>query len=407
MTDRRTAFRELISRLNPAEKPALALERGFYVEPAGSISARLTTALELAPTESHMLVGGIGSGKTTQLLRLQQRLGELDDVRAFYLDVLEKHRVERSARPGVLLALAGIELAAAAEATLQVLPDEVRHARRTMKDLADGRLLDYPELFEPEEPDNWKPGLVDPPTTDHDLQSLLQALELLVTALPFTPVILFDGLDRMSDMDRFASLITHDVPALASAGIGAVVVSPQRSRTWHDGSLSEHFDQLHLHGAMYLSEFLNRQEGMTFLHELLTLRAGDQDIFGARGWLLVRFSGGLPRDLLALARAAAEEAYRAGDDTVKTDHVRIAADRFGRDLLVGLDAATLEHLRKLAGEATIDWDLPHATVPFTAATENDIALLLRRLIIEVGTVPVSYTLHPTIISLIARRRRRA
>src|SRR5580704_14309461 len=93
-SDRLERFRLLMARLDPAGDPAHALTAGFYVPPAGSASARIAARLALASSSTHLLVGGVGSGKTTELLDVKRRLDQLADTCALYVDVTRRHDID-------------------------------------------------------------------------------------------------------------------------------------------------------------------------------------------------------------------------------------------------------------------------------------------------------------------------
>jgi hypothetical protein len=211
--------------------------------------------------------------------------------------------------------------------------------------------------------------------------------------------VLFDGLDRVVDVSQFISLLSVDLPVLKRVGIGVVAVAPQHARIWNHGVAQELFDEVHLHGAASIYE----QDGIEFLKQVLLARTASSALLPAETYgILARQSGGIVRDLLSLARAAAEEAYRLGADTIEEAHVRTAADQFGRNLVVGISDEMIDRLKSLPPR-------PAVWVPFsfTPATDIDIRLLLRRLIIEIPSAPVRYILHPTIVLLIPGLRGRS
>ena len=70
---------------------------GLYVEVPGSVSSRLAAELSLAPRSTHLLIGGVGSGKTTQLLAAQRLVSQIHDVRALYIDVSKRHDIAKMA----------------------------------------------------------------------------------------------------------------------------------------------------------------------------------------------------------------------------------------------------------------------------------------------------------------------
>ena len=102
-------FRGLRARLDPSGDPADATPE-LYVEVPGSVSSRLAAELSLAPTSRHLLVGGIGSGKTTELLATQRFVSQIPDVRALYIDVSKRHDIAKMAS-GVVAVQVGLELA--------------------------------------------------------------------------------------------------------------------------------------------------------------------------------------------------------------------------------------------------------------------------------------------------------
>ena len=53
------------------------------------------------------------------------------------------------------------------------------------------------------------------------------------------------------------------------------------------------------------------------------------------------------RDLISIAKAAAQEAYLAGADAVGIDHVARAAEQRGRALAVGVDSEDVLILKKV------------------------------------------------------------
>jgi hypothetical protein len=91
--------------------PRATIESGYYLpEPRKSAADTISRRLELRPSSTHLLIGGIGSGKTTQLLVMRDRINELEDIYAHYVDVtLYKDISEIST--GVVIAITGVVLA--------------------------------------------------------------------------------------------------------------------------------------------------------------------------------------------------------------------------------------------------------------------------------------------------------
>jgi hypothetical protein len=95
-------------------------------------------------------------------------------------------------------------------------------------------------------------------------------------------------------------------------------------------------------------------------------------------------------------------AYSSGADVIEPEHVDAAADRFGRSLLLGISVEAANRLLALRLPKG-----PGRFVEFTATTELDIDLLLRRLVIEFPGVPSQFALHPTIRPLLRGFRRQS
>ena len=72
--DRRTLFRAYMRRLDPKADPAIALRDGSYVLSPHATSSHIATRLEIDPTSSHLIIGAVGSGKTTELLAINERV---------------------------------------------------------------------------------------------------------------------------------------------------------------------------------------------------------------------------------------------------------------------------------------------------------------------------------------------
>src|SRR5229473_2085355 len=90
--NRRELFRQYTKNLTAGASPQTAFRQNLYVpRPGISIAERLVPRLDLAPSASHLVVGGIGTGKTTELLRVQKELSLLPDVNGTYVDVSLHH----------------------------------------------------------------------------------------------------------------------------------------------------------------------------------------------------------------------------------------------------------------------------------------------------------------------------
>ena len=355
----------------------------FYVDSPHSVSARLAAELAISPASSHLLVGGIGSGKTTELLALERRVANVADVATVYVDVSRQHDIAKMV-PGAVIAQVSLALADA------IAEDDPKNPNiQGARDIAFGS-WEYPEWDE--EPPNmdYVPGILVSPEQIAEsvrrarvpLEGLLQAVRRRIQHV----VVMLDGLDRIADMQAFEQLIVHDVKALSALGVGAVLVGPLRALYGLDRLLTQRFDSFH-----YLPwiDVTANPAGREFLVGVLTRRAGEAlDPPGIDA--LVAASGGVLRDLLSLAQSALVEAYMDGGDSVGSHEVDDAVDAFGRKHLQGLRPAELEVLQRVRTQGT-----------FVQTSEDDLALLMTRRVLEYRSQnQPRYAVHPTIEGLL-------
>ncbi len=363
--------------LDPSGEPADAMER-FYVNQPRSVSARIAAELALAPASSHLLLGGVGSGKTTELLATERRIATVADVATFYLDVTKRHDIARMT-PGAIIAQVGLELADLVE---QVAPSPHAQAAR------DAALGSWQELDheEPSYPDEFVPGiLVSPERVAENVQRALLPLEGLLKVIRSRVrhvVVLIDGLDRISDARAFEQLVGHDVKTLTALGVGVVLVGPLRAQYGLDRVLTQRFDSFHYQPWV---DVTRDRDGHEFLAGVLARRSLEAFDLAAIEPLVVG-SGGVLRDLMSLAQSALVEAYMSGADRVFSQEVAAAIENFGRKHLQGLRPAELEVLQRVRARGT-----------FVQTSEDDLALLMTRRVLEYRTEgQLRYAVHPTI-----------
>lgn len=383
---RRQKFREYMARMSAAANPKLAIEQEFYVPPPDAISDRIVKRLEIEPSSRHLIVGGIGAGKTTQLLIAQKSLEKSGDVRAVYIDVSERHDLAQL-KPGCLVALAGVALEELLSHHGISAPDW-----DSFRNWAKGYWT-YPyENYYDNDDDGARfvRGIIKPPVPwpdipSHIVSTFSQAAKLIMTQVS-SLVLLFDSLDRLSDRDAFSKVAEQDVAVLHGAGVGLVLIGPIRSLGGLGRLDADRFDYLHIQAPIDTEQ---DEQGRDFLLQVLHRRAGPEMLSSAAADQLVRLSGGVLRDLIALAKSAGDEAYSNGGDVIDADHVLAAADMFGRSLMVGLkpeEVETLNHLRSTGG--------------FVRTSEDDLALIATRRVLEYRGRQTRYAVHPTISPLL-------
>jgi hypothetical protein len=374
-----------MERLDAAADPRSAIARGLYVPPsARSVADEIAGRLELQPASAHVIVGGIGSGKTTQLLVAEERLRQLPDMQTVYLDVSRRHDLQQL-RAGVLVALAGLAFA-------ELLADDqsppVAVATSFFREWAVTGGGYFPEdHYEP--PTSWipVPPIITPPPTPlisaqgFALKSLTDALRSRVPHV----ALLIDSLDRVVELDAFEAIVRDDVAVLRALGIGVVLVGPLKLLygTWRP--IAAAFDKL------YQVSWVDPVEpaGRDFLTRVLRVRSPEDVLSDEAVARLVEVSGGILRDLIGLARDAGEEAYLAGVETIGATHADTAADAFGRTLMLGLAADDLATLQRLRVQGS-----------FVPVSDRDLALLMTGRVLEFRNGRTRYAVHPTIRPLL-------
>lgn len=401
--DRRAMFRDVMSRLDPTIDPERAVKDNLYVRPPNGIARRLSARLDIDPSSTHLVVGGTGSGKTTELVQAARLLEESDDIKCVRIDVPAVQRLDKLTK-GVLLALAGV--AAINSFKESFTNDETKKAIRRICELSNGKWYEPWDDDDHDDPGMaWSKGILSLPTTDSNIEDLAESLAELLTAFPKHLVFLFDGLDRLSDIEKFTSVVFDDVSLLKQCGAGIVVVGPQKVRPSIHGEVVAQFDEFHLHGASSLQREVDR----IFLMAILRKRVSDCMLADAIASRLISVSGGLVRDLISLARASVEEAYASGDDSVSTLHVDIAAERFGKGLLLGATSLMGTRLREMLprSASTRKDSAPKVAQAFALSSDIDVDLLLARLIIEVPGTPVRFIPHPAVSMVLSGSHQKA
>ena len=95
--DRRAMFRDVMSRLDPTIDPECAVKDNLYVRPPNGIARRLSARFDIDPSSTHLVVGGIGSGKTTELIQaarlLEIPVEEIQNFNKMFLLFLDMGKV--------------------------------------------------------------------------------------------------------------------------------------------------------------------------------------------------------------------------------------------------------------------------------------------------------------------------
>lgn len=390
--------------LDPSGDPRAALDNGWAIErPSSATVEAVARRIELEPWSSHLLLGGIGSGKTTELWRIHRRLRELADETGDatqYVDVAKETRLDLLA-PGVLLALAGKRLVDFEQSVRRARGRQgpsvkVATAIKKIRELAHGYTWYQPifDDYEEEAPeDDYYPagvhrvdGLVTAPAPlSHQASEMVPHLKALKNAIIEDQghcVLLFDSLDRIPKDKDLEPILRDDVRGLHEAEIGVVLVGPMRLQYEASSALHGLFPKIHS-----ILEIEPIGDGLGFLVQVLERRTPRDVMPTETCQRLAKASGGVLRDLIALAKSAAQEAYVSGSDFVTTEHVARAAEQFGRTRAVGLDSEQVAVLKKVHDRGTL-----------VIRGERELALLETRRVLDYGGG--RFVVHPTLAPLL-------
>lgn len=343
MSTRRDRFREQTRRLDatgPTEKAFI--EGWFRDRPGPGLAEQIAAPLDLKDGTSLALVGGVGSGKSTELAHVKRVLQASDPRRVVGLVDVGARVALSGLGPGVLVTLAG-----------QTIAEELKARGLIATQSPDwwrDRLLGFRrERWERDDEDEdglvFVPGIASPPPPRHGAlgaeiaTTLRKAGDRISGAL-----VLFDGLDRLTDTAPWLNL-RAGVNSLSELGVGALYVAPS----------SFHLNPAHRSVASMFDQALDfpyldvehEPAARAFMLEVLGARTLDDLLPNEVTEALVRLSGGVLRDLLELAQLAVQESYARREDRVSLVAVQQAADRFGRKKLLGVSEDQLETLHSL------------------------------------------------------------
>jgi hypothetical protein len=351
-----------------------------------------------------VVAGGIGSGKTTELLLAYQWLQENSDALTLFIDVSSETDLS-SLNYGALVASFGLHLGTAirsGKADLNLTEDgktKATGAYEVIKGFAFGK-KEYTwvneEDFDPNDYDDYEPEddsrrlvvktiegkLVRPfPALKRDLQEIRKSLEDLIK-LPRESgrqiIVIFDGLDRLITSAKFWSAVEQDFRLLQQLSVSVICTGPISILFDTDKSVTDHFSRvLHL-SAISVSS--------SELRDVVLKRQGEQLLTTEQIGQLCSDSGGLLRDLITLGRDSAEEAYVDNADRVRDEDISKSVRMLGTSYLRGLGSQHLQLLRKLMKGGGFDITQPLAQ-----------ELLGTRRVIEYSAT--EFRVHPSLVSV--------
>jgi len=359
--DRRQVYRPFLERLNPIASLRDVVDRDLIVprdhdpRDAGQppIHVAFADAAELSRGTQMALVGGIGSGKTAELLLTQRVLNRHSDAVNIFVD-LANYTDLSELNTGAILATIGMRLYSHLKKANEKPPEEVTSAHTKLRELAFGKTTwvpveDWQGYDEGEEAVRVDvPGLVRLrfPALRREVREVKDLLQSIASPLLENDAqitLLIDGLDRLIRAERFREYAEQDLQALTGTKMTVIVVAPLL--LWYDKSrfLQDYFDLV-----KHIPAAAADPGDSAFLRQILERRGALELMDRAEVTSIAKYSGGVLRDLLTLARSAAEYAYRDDQDRIGRKHVWAAIKQLGNRYLVGLGITHKHRLRRLA-----------------------------------------------------------
>jgi len=367
-----------------------------------AIHVAFSNTAELSRGSQMALVGGIGSGKTTELRLTLKLLERHADAVNVYLDLADLTDLNALNSGAILIAI-GMELHRKLQRA-DKQSTEIKSAYQKLQELARGKTVWVEDVWvedDGEEQGEWgptpdvvpfhTPGLLKPrfPAMQRnvlEVQDLVFSIAGPLLESDAQITVLLDGLDRLIKPERFREFAEQDLRALRKAKISVVVAAPLL--LWFDRNryLQDYFDDVkHIPAATF------DPGKAAFLQQVLVRRGAaelmdDKEISG-----LARFSGGVLRDLITLARTSAAAAYREDRDRIGFGHVRSAIRQLGRGYLVGLGKTQRRRLKQLMDNEEFSIQDPTST-----------ALVVNRQVLEYFTDGRdSFAVHPALGEVLA------
>jgi len=393
-----------MSAFEGTSNPQRAVERGFHVNLPNNPIGEITGRVALRPSSVHLLFGGIGSGKTTQLLLTKKALNELEDIKAIYVDVSLITDIS-DLQSGALIAIAGLELIKTL-GNANANSTQINNHKQTIEKAAYGysekkivtKSLLNPSLsleamklftgYEHEETIIHK-GLLSSEKQENRELVLDAFSQLNKAAKEITKkytVFLFDSLDRLRNSQIFINSALEDVIDINNIGTGSVLIGSIATMYAERERIAE------ISGYNYFLPYCNvseNDEARQFFKDILTIRDPENSITLDARELLILQSGGVLRDLISLCQASIEEAYVDGADQVTEKHANKAILAIRRSKVIGLTDLSINTLRKVMTEKS-----------FSPRTSEDFELLLTGHILEYRYPRQRFVVHPVLAPLI-------
>lgn len=338
---------EATRALDPV-RPVTSFAQALYVDPPdGGAHEKIARWIRREPEAHLLMLGGIGSGKTTELLGARATLEREGLSHAWHVE-LDAYFDLSTPREGMLVTLAGLAMVAALEragARIDALLHPVtvalhrslRVRRGAVPALVRDEYLDR-SVSAPARPVTALAESIKPLV---DRRSALERGQRNIT-------LLIDSMDRRREVDGFLAMTGEDLPVLRNFGIGVAIVGNLGWRASLGAEERARFHEVWSQPA----HAPESERDASFLSEVVERRA--PDLFAAPVMRrVVEASGGVMRDLLTLARQSAYEAMDDHAERVDLAHAERAIDAHRNGCLDGIDPAQRNALRRMELDGTI------------------------------------------------------
>ncbi len=394
---RRDKFRAYMQAFNPTAPARGVIEAGLVCEDLHhSLFRNLSGRADLEPGSQQVLLGGIGSGKTTELLLAERWLREQGHVLPLYIDISAETDLS-SLSSGSLAACFGVHLGRIVLNDPSLLPlvdEKTKELKETYSQVikfAYGRqvkrrvsALGY---FEDEVVTEEIPGKLRP-VLARDIRDIRQSLEEFLSAVRVVDrdvVVMFDGLDRLLDPTKFLSVADQDLRLFRELKVSVLATAPLSALFGGKvgQSISDHFDRVH-HLSVITADPDNGS-----LRSVLQKRRGSELLSAEEADTICHYSGGVLRDLISLARDAGEEAYVSDRDLITVLDVKKVVHQLGTGYLRGLGPDAIKTLLNLERSKSFQVD-----------QAANVELLFTRRVLEYSST--DFRVHPALLSVIPR-----
>jgi hypothetical protein len=234
------------------------------------------------------------------------------------------------------------------------------------------------------------PGKLSPvfPALDRDILEVYQDICEFLTVVKDAKkevVVVFDGLDRLLDPNKFWAVVHQDLRLLRALKVSVIATAPLTVLIGAGigQSISDHFDRVH-----HLT-VIPVDSAYTSLWSVLEKRGVTNLLNSGIAYFIYNYSGGVLRDLISLARDAAEEAYVSDRDFITVPDIEKVGHQLGTGYLRGLGPEAIKTLLQLESSKSFDVSQP-----------ANIELLATRRVLEYSST--DFRVHPALQSVIPR-----